>query len=200
MNHPRAKRDDVFSEHLAEETILYDKANHKAHSLNKTVSLVWESADGQKSVDELAAILHRELGLPNDPGVVLLSLEELKTAGLLETTVEGTELTEAPSRRQVARRLALAGASAALVPFVASVLAPTPAMASSQPTITSAQYNADKNTVFGDIANHPIQYAFSPTAQQDWNAGLTAGNQTNYTAAVTDFDGVLKALGLPPLT
>ena len=151
-------------------------------------------------VDELAAILHHELGLPNDRGVVLLALEELKSAGLLETTVEGTELTEAPlptpgcpqtrTCRSFRRACAVCGFR----------LAPTPAMASSQPTITSAQYNADKNTVFGDIASHPIQYVFSPTAQQDWNAGLTAGNQTNYTAAVTDFDGVLKALGLPPLT
>lgn len=131
MDNPRARRNDLFSEHLGDETVIYDKLNHKAHTLNKTVAMVWESAGGDKSVDELAGVLHHELGIPADCGVVLLALEQLEAAGLLETPVEVEQGTERSSRRKVARRLALAGASAALVPLVASVLAPTPAMADS---------------------------------------------------------------------
>jgi hypothetical protein len=185
---------------LADETILYDKTNHKAHTLNKTVALVWESADGEKSIDEIATILQDGLGIPADRSMVLLALDELQSAGLLETPAESIEGAERPSRRQVARKLAMAGASAALVPFVASVLAPTPAMASSRPTITAQQFSTDKNTVQGDINSHLLQYAFNPTAQQDWAAGVSAGNQGNYATGVTDFNGVLKALGLPPLS
>ena len=76
-------------------------------------------------------VLHHELGIPADRGIVLLALEQLEGAGLLETPLEVEQGTERSSRREVARRLALAGASATLVPLVASVLAPTPAMADS---------------------------------------------------------------------
>jgi hypothetical protein len=135
MDNPKARRNNLFSERLGDETVIYDKLHHKAHTLNKTVATIWESAAGDKSVDELAGVLHDELGIPADSGIVLLALEQLEGAGLLETSVEVEQGTERSSRREVARRLALAGASAALVPFVASVLAPTPAMAQSEGAI-----------------------------------------------------------------
>jgi hypothetical protein len=131
MDHPKARRNDLFSERLAEEMVIYDKLNHKAHTLNKTVLAVWESADGGKSVDDLARILQHELGLPADHSTVLLALEQLEKAGLLETSDELEKGEEPPSRRELARRFALAGVSAALVPLIASVVAPTPAMAAS---------------------------------------------------------------------
>jgi Coenzyme PQQ synthesis protein D (PqqD) len=131
MNNPKARREGLFSERLAEETVIYDKANHTAHTLNQTVATIWESADGDKSVNELARLLHSQLGIPADPGVVLLALEQLQAAGLLEPCQEVEKETERTSRREVARRLALAGVSAAMVPLVASVVAPTPAMAAS---------------------------------------------------------------------
>ncbi len=129
MDNPRARRDGLFSERLAEETVIYDKLNHTAHTLNRTVAAVWESADGGQSVNDLAGILHATLGIPADSGLVLLALEQLDAAGLMETPAEPEQDIERTSRREVARRLALAGASASLVPLVASVLAPTPAMA-----------------------------------------------------------------------
>jgi hypothetical protein len=136
MDNPKARREGLFSERLADETILYDKVNHTAHTLNQTVAMVWESADGDKSVNELARMLHGKLGLPADRGVVLLALEQLQAAGLLNAYQEDAyqeveKETELTSRREVARRLALAGVSAAMVPLVASVVAPTPAMAAS---------------------------------------------------------------------
>jgi hypothetical protein len=42
MDNPRARRNDLFSERLAEEMVIYDKLNHKAHTLNQTVLAVWE--------------------------------------------------------------------------------------------------------------------------------------------------------------
>ncbi len=131
MNNPKARHDNVFFESLAGETIVYDKLNHRAHTLNKTASAVWEAADGSKSIDELARILELDLGIPAGRAVVLLALRELEEAGLVENAAEMEPAEPGASRREMARKFALAGVSAALVPFVASVLAPTPAMAQS---------------------------------------------------------------------
>jgi len=210
MNNPRALRSNIFTESLADETILYDKAAHKAHSLNKTVAMVWESADGQKSVGEIAGVLHRNLGLPEDRSIVLLALEELQTAGLLETTPEVGEGEERPSRRQVARRLALAGASVGLVPLVASVLAPTPAMASSMTSLTYTQIVSEETTTSIDMAEHPLKD--TQAVINEYDAGATLGGegevaalqgqnavaQVDFASAQSDFNSVLKALGLPP--
>jgi len=133
MNNPKARHDNVFSESLAGETIVYDKLNHRSHTLNQTAAAVWESADGSKSIDELARILELDLGIPAERAVVLLALSQLEDAGLLERGAEMEPVEPGASRREMARRFALAGVSAALVPFVASVLAPTPAMAQSIP-------------------------------------------------------------------
>ncbi|MBB6147448.1 hypothetical protein HNQ77_005446 [Silvibacterium bohemicum] len=213
MNNPRAIRDNIFTESLANETILYDKANHRAHSLNKTVAMVWEAADGDKSIDEIAGILHDRLGIPKDRSVVLLALEELETAGLIEAPIDVNRIAEHTSRREVIRKLGLAGASAALVPFVVSVVAPTPAMASSPAAGNPQQYVSELQLIEADIAKNANAYANNATAQKDLNAAIAAGNQglvdqilgnkagaqAQFTAAATDFNGVLAALGLPPL-
>ncbi len=66
MDNPRARRNDLFSERLGDETVIYDKLNHRAHTLNRTVATVWELADGDQSVNELADIFHATLGIPAD--------------------------------------------------------------------------------------------------------------------------------------
>jgi hypothetical protein len=131
MSNPKVRRDGVYSEGLAGETIVYDKVNHRAHTLNPTAAAVWEAADGSKSIDELARVLELALGIPAERSVVLLALSELQDAGLLESAAEMEPVDADTSRREMARRFALIGVSAALVPLVASVIAPTPAMAQS---------------------------------------------------------------------
>jgi hypothetical protein len=197
MKMPCARRNDILSEKLVAETMVYDKINHRAHVLNQTVALVWESADGRKSVDEIAEVLHRELGLPADRNVVLLALQELSESGLLEEPVQPEAAPEKLTRRQVAQRLTLAGASLALVPLVTSVLAPTPAMAAS--SISQGQAQTDLFDVALEAEFDPNYYT-NKTAETDLSAAETAFGKGNYSAEVSDLDGVLKALGLPPLS
>jgi hypothetical protein len=199
MTTPCARRNEIVSAKLVADTMIYDKVSHRAHVLNQTVALVWESADGRNSVDNIAQILHRELGLPADRSVVLLALQELEKSGLLQGPVRAEAGPEHLTRRQVAQRLAYAGASLALIPMVTSVLAPTPAMA--QSTISQSQAQQDLNTVTADTQNPAYNPEFlgSPGAQADLTNAATAYGEGNYSAEVADLDGVLKALGLPPL-
>jgi hypothetical protein len=198
MTMPCARKNEILSEKLVAETMIYDKVSHRAHVLNQTVALVWESADGRNSVDEIAQILHRELGIPVDRSVVLLALQELSESGLLQEPVQAESGPEKFTRRQVAQRLALAGASLALVPVVTSVVAPTPAMAAS--SISQSQGETDMIDVDLDIVENSLKFAGSPTAQTDLANAVTAFDKGNYRTEVSDLDGVLSALGLPPLT
>lgn len=213
MTNPLAKRKGVYVEKVADEVILYEKATHKAHCLNKTAATVWEHADGNHSVDDLASVLEATLKLPKDRDVVLLALRQLEAAGLMK--VEVVEDSAKPSRRQIGRKLAMAGVSASLMPVIASVLAPTPAMASSPGAGVSYQkYVQDLTAVNNGITSHPVQFGSNATAKSDFAAGLNAGNQglilqglgktqaaqNDFLVAQNDFNGVLGALGLPPLS
>lgn len=107
------------------ETVVYDKERDKIHCLNPAVAAIWAGCDGNTSVAEMAAALHRRWALPADENVITLGLQELQQAHLLE----GEETWAGVSRRQVLTRLSLGAAAAALLPVVASVVAPTPAEA-----------------------------------------------------------------------
>ena len=117
----------LIIEQLPAETIVYDPKSHQAHCLNQTVGFVWNQCDGKTTEAEIAKRLPDQIGLPADPDIVRLALGELSRAELL-TRESIEELAETfPSRRELARRLALLGASAAaLLPAVSSVVAAKP--------------------------------------------------------------------------
>lgn len=129
--HPDARHDDVLVYEVGDELIVYDPARHRAHRLNRAAALVWRHADGRTGVAALAALLARELGVPANEDVVWLALDRLADARLLHRRPRPPHPNL--SRREVVRRLGMAGAAAALLPAVASVTAPTPLMAQYRP-------------------------------------------------------------------
>ena len=116
---PLARKNDIFTENLPEEVILYDKTNNQAHCLKKTAAAVWENCDGTRSVEDLAQIVEQKLGTPIDRDVVLLALEELEKAGLLESGVDVIPNAALASRREAVGKIALAG-TALVVTMVAA--------------------------------------------------------------------------------
>lgn len=128
---PIARIDGLIVEHVGAETVVYDTASHRVHSLNRTTSFVWQQCDGRTTAEEIVRRLADHLGLPPDPDIVRMALRQLSRAELLAS--KSADIVQTlPSRRELARRLTLAGASAAaLVPAITSILAPTPSMAKS---------------------------------------------------------------------
>ena len=119
---PVARKSEIFAEKLPEEVVLYDKTNHKVHCLGKTAAAVWESCDGTKTVDDLAQIVEAKFGAPTDREVVLLALEGLENADLLEPGSGVVANAGLASRRQVMGKIAMAGTA-----LVATILAAAPA-------------------------------------------------------------------------
>ena len=124
--YPRACHNEMLTEELPDEILVYDARRDRAHCLNAAAGLVWRQADGQKSVGDLAELLERELKLPRDEAIVMMALHSLREAGLLE---DGTCAQAAdPSRREMLRR---AGIAVAMMPAVMSLAVPGPAAAAS---------------------------------------------------------------------
>ncbi len=128
---PLARQEDVLVREVAGDVVLYDRHSQKAHSLNPTAAAVWRLCDGARSVDDLTAALDVELPEEGRRRAVLLALRQLGDAGLLEeASVDGAFL-GAISRREAVRRIGYGAVVAAMVPVVASLVAPSSAEASS---------------------------------------------------------------------
>jgi hypothetical protein len=125
---PRARREQVATTEVGGDLVLYDNARKMAHCLDPATAHVWRACDGLKTVDEIAAGLRAELVPDADVGTVELALEELRGAGLLD---EPEVRAAGVSRRQALKRIGLAGAAAAAVPSVVSIVLPGPAGAQS---------------------------------------------------------------------
>lgn len=127
--HPRACHNDMLTEELPDEILVYDARRDRAHCLNAAAGLVWRQADGQKSVADLAELLERDLKLPRDEAIVMMALQSLREAGLLEDGPCAQAVD--PARREMLRRVSRAGIAVAMMPAVMSLAVPGPAAAAS---------------------------------------------------------------------
>lgn len=132
---PAARRSKFLVRELAEETIVYDEEANRAHCLNRTAALVWKHCDGHNTIRQIAAKVGERLSAHVPEEMVRLALDQLAERGLLETDSGEGAPANVMSRRRMMRRLGLAAAIA--LPFVTTIVAPTPAQAQSPCTETS---------------------------------------------------------------
>jgi hypothetical protein len=129
--YPLARKTDLTIETLPSETVVYDTSSHRVHCLNDMARSIWSHCDGKSDEEQIAQRLSDDLKTPVQVDVVKLGLSQLSRRGLL---VQSPDTAEIPrmTRRDVSRRLAIAGgALATIMPAITSMVAPTPAMAKS---------------------------------------------------------------------
>lgn len=114
-----ARRDDLIVQNVGEEVIVYDKASHRAHSLNRPAALVFEQLDGKTDLAGVARRVGKVLGGPHKDEIVAKALSELAAADLLQP---GAALP---------RRSMLKGLAVGLLPVVVSIAVPPAAAAAS---------------------------------------------------------------------
>jgi hypothetical protein len=56
------RRDEIRSEDIANETVLYDAVRGQAVYLNDTAAIVWKLCDGTRTVNDMTTLLAKELG------------------------------------------------------------------------------------------------------------------------------------------
>jgi hypothetical protein len=129
---PQSRREHLLTETVEGELVIYDELTHDAHRLSSTAAWVWRMADGERSLPDLVAGLREavtalhgmsESAIDEDTSeeLVRMALGELGRVRLL---VRGLPpLGDPMSRRE------MIGVTAALLPIIASIVAPTPLMA-----------------------------------------------------------------------
>ena len=105
---------------IGEETLVYDEIHHQAWCLNRSSACIWRLCDGHRTVQRIATAAAVELNAPVTTEIVLLTLAELRGKNLLEP--ETVTILPEVSRREMIGKAGLA--AAALLPVVASILAP----------------------------------------------------------------------------
>src|SRR5687767_1834750 len=112
----------THTEQLDGEASVYEWTRSEVHSLNATAARIWNLCDGVRTDQEIAETLQSESQMPHAEDVVRLALAEFSRRHLLDGIID----TPSPSRRALLVRL---GRTAALLPVVTSIVAPTPLQA-----------------------------------------------------------------------
>src|SRR5215471_5566565 len=107
---PRGRTDALVTQELPDELLVYDLNRHRAHCLNKIAAAVWKHCDGCTNISGAIRLLNAELGVQVDAEAILLALDQLDRARLLEERIARTpEMKGAKmSRREVIRKVGLA--------------------------------------------------------------------------------------------
>jgi coenzyme PQQ synthesis protein D (PqqD) len=126
---PCARHEDLLTEEIDGEVLVYDQRTHAGHRLNPTAAVVWRHLDGTRTVSDLVEVLAAEVGDVADEDLVMVSLDELGQAGLLEDHSEREPDDVRLSRRRFIRRVGVVGTAALVLPVVRSIVAPTAASA-----------------------------------------------------------------------
>lgn len=127
--YPQSRKADIVILELDGEVLIYDEKIDKAFNLNKTSALVWELCDGKHSLSDISRLLGEKLNADVDDGLVWLALEQLRQENLIENEVALPDSLVGLSRRQAIRKVGLA--AAITLPFISSLVAPTPLHAQS---------------------------------------------------------------------
>ena len=126
---PKARAEGVVVRELAEEVLVYDLDTHKAVCLNSTAAAVWRLCDGRRTAADIRRALEKSASGPVPEEFIWLALEQLGRDRLLDARVPRPAQLAGITRRELIRRVGLTAAIA--VPFIASIVAPTPADAAS---------------------------------------------------------------------
>ena len=116
---PKAKT-NILMEEMTDETLVYDLDRHRAHCLNPTAAFLLREANGERDVEELTRMAEEAFGVPATEEAILLGLERLTKARLMEW--DGPQaVPSGPTRRQAIRQIATLGL---VLPAVMTIVTP----------------------------------------------------------------------------
>src|SRR3954466_12602738 len=89
---PARRKEQLISEEVSGECIIYDQRKKKAHHLNSTLTWIWHKCDGNTRVEALSNAFEQEFDAPNSLHILFTGLKQLQSRQLLETPVNLPEI------------------------------------------------------------------------------------------------------------
>lgn len=123
---PVARKEGLVIQETTDEVLVYDLTTNKAHCLNQTAAIIWKSCDGHNTITDISNLIGSEGGAPVHEDLIWLAIDQLNEKNLLEKELASSFAGR--SRREVLKKIGLATVVA--LPIVASLTAPTSALAS----------------------------------------------------------------------
>lgn len=121
-NNPLSRRENIVTQQLDGEVLVYDLAKNKAFCLNETSAIVWEMCDGNHTIGEISRKLSERLNSSAREDLVWLAIDELKKENLIANSEDVENKFEGLSRREVIKKVGL-GTMIAL-PLISTLVAP----------------------------------------------------------------------------
>src|SRR6478672_9134978 len=109
------RRDTTHVEMLRGELCIYEWTSKTVHALNPAAARVWEMCDGATTIEEMTALIRRDLDVPGAEAGGQHAIAQFAQAGLLDAGPAAGRLV---SRRALLRTI---GATAA-IPVVTSIV------------------------------------------------------------------------------
>ena len=128
-NNPMARQNGIVVQEMPDEVLVYDLDSNKAHCLNSSAAQVWKSCDGSNTVADIVKQFDGKV----TEDFVWLAIDQLNENGLLQNEIAPRFAGQ--SRRQVLKTIGLA--SMVAIPVIASLVAPSSAMAAVSCTCTN---------------------------------------------------------------
>jgi len=186
---PKARTDDLITERVGGELVVYDGQTSEAHCLSAIASAVFTAADGNTSPADLASIASAATNELVDVPQVEQALVELDERGLLLDDESGL------SRRKFMQRSAAVGGAVVAGSLVTSVVTPAYGSTGSLPlgvpcngfsslaiqiTQGSNQYGA--HWAAGTANNsHPSDFGTTQANSAEWGNGMKGCPTTPWT-------------------
>jgi hypothetical protein len=126
VSRPMARAEGLLIEQIGEETVAYDLKSKEAHCLRPLAAVVFAHADGRNTLGDLAELATYRLGTSVSEAEIKDAVAQLEQRGLLDVPLV---VRDGLSRREAVQRFATVAGVAAATPLIATVVAPTAAMA-----------------------------------------------------------------------
>lgn len=124
MNSLPQVRAGLLRHQLDGQVLIYDTREDRVHLLDTTTGHVFELLEqGDRSAEGIVAELATRMNSIEGESLLQLSLDELRKADLLVDAEAPTEPLSDISRRDLVRKLGLAGAAALLIPTITTLTA-----------------------------------------------------------------------------
>ena len=129
MNTLPRVRPGLLRHRLDDQVLVYDPGDDKVHLLDPTTACVLDLLEeGKWSADRIMEEVARRVNVTPSEALLSLSLDELRKADLLDGRTAPLAPVTDVRRREMLRKLGLAGAAALLIPAITTITA-TPAYA-----------------------------------------------------------------------